>query len=174
VARASSRPRRRPWRAAESLAVRASEPSDSGPSALPQPPVGAHAAGVTLQDAVVAAVLRSPLHRALSGSTDLVRYTGRRTGRVVQTPTQYARDGQDVVILVRHPERKTWWRNFRDEREVDLLLARHWTPMTARAVIGADDPALAQRLLETYRRRFPHGASGLRAQDAVLVRCRPR
>lgn len=129
---------------------------------------------MTLQNTVVAAVLRSPLHRVLSGSTDLVRYTGRRSGRVVQTPTQYARQGQEVVILVGRPESKTWWRNFRDERELDLLLAGHWTPMTARAVIGADDPAQAQGLLETYRRRFPRAAAGIRPRDAVLVRCRPR
>jgi hypothetical protein len=129
---------------------------------------------VTLQDTVVAALLRSPLHRVLSGSTGLVRYTGRRTGRVVQTPTQYARQGREVVILVGHPERKAWWRNFRDGRDLDLLLAGHWTPMTAHAVVGADKPALAQLLLEAYRRRFPRAASGIRAQDAVLVRCRPR
>jgi deazaflavin-dependent oxidoreductase (nitroreductase family) len=110
----------------------------------------------------------------LSGSTALVRYTGRRSGREVQTPTQYARQGQEVVILVGHPERKSWWRNFRWERDLDLLLAGHWTPTTARAVVGADDPALAQQLLETYRRRFPRAASGIPAQDAVLVLCRPR
>lgn len=118
--------------------------SDSpGPTALSQLSVGAHAEDVTLQDSVVAAVLRSPLHR-------------------------------EVVILVGRPERKSWWRNFRVERDVDLLLAGHWTPMSARAVVGSDDPALAERLLETYRRRFRRAASGLRAQDAVLVWCRPR
>lgn len=58
---------------------------------------------MTLQDTLVAAVLRSRLHRALSGSTGLVRYTGRRTGRVVQTPTQYVRGGQDVVRFVGIP-----------------------------------------------------------------------
>ena len=129
---------------------------------------------MALQNTLVAAVLGSRLHGLLSGSTALVRYTGRRTGRVVQTPTQYARDGLGVVILVGRPERKTWWRNFRDERDLDLLLAGHWTPMTACAVVGSDDPALAHQLLETYRRRFPRAVSGLRAQDAVLVRCRPR
>lgn len=133
-----------------------------------------HADDVFLRDAVVGAVLRSPLHRLLSASTDLVRYTGRRTGRLVQTPTQYARDGDDVVILVGHPERKTWWRNFRSERDLEVLLARRWTPMTARAVVGEEDPALAQRLLEAYGGRFPRAVSGLRAEDAVLVRCRPR
>jgi hypothetical protein len=129
---------------------------------------------MALVNPLVGALLRSRLHRVLSGSTGLVRYTGRLSGRVVQTPVQYARGGGEVVILVGHPERKRWWRNFREDRDLDLLLAGHWVPMTARAVVGADDPARAQLLLETWRHRFPRAASGIRPQDAVLVCCRPR
>lgn len=48
----------------------------------------------------VSGVLRSPAHRLLSGSIVLIRYTGRRSGRTITTPTQYVRSGDDVVILV--------------------------------------------------------------------------
>ena len=134
-----------------------------------------------LGNRIVAAVLGSPLHRVLSGSTDLVRYTGRRTGRVVTTPTQYARQGNDVVILVGKPATKTWWRNFRDERELEVLLQGTWAPMVARAVIGADEPDTIGPLLNAYLKRFPRAARALgagspeeRARRAVVVWCRPR
>lgn len=130
-------------------------------------------------NSLVSGLLRSPLHRALSGSTDLVRYTGRRSGRQVVTPTQYARRGDDVVILVGRPETKTWWRNFIADGEIEVLLDRRWQPMTARAVIGADDPDTVTPLLETYLRRFPRAARVLErgsngARGAVIVWCRPR
>ncbi len=47
--------------------------------------VDAH--GVAVGNALVSAVLRSPLHWLLSGSTDLIRYTGWRSGREMTTPT---------------------------------------------------------------------------------------
>lgn len=130
---------------------------------------------------VVAGLLRSPLHRLLSGSTDLVRYTGRRSGRQFVTPTQYAPRGDDVLILVGRPEVKTWWRNFTTDGDIDLLVRRRWLPMTARAVIGADDPVTITPLLNAYLERFPRAArtlgddsSGSRAERAVIVWCRPR
>ncbi|MCU1499321.1 MAG: hypothetical protein JWM47_3274 [Acidimicrobiales bacterium] len=58
----------------------------------------------------VGTVLRSPAHRLLSGSTCLVRYRDRRSGRTYLTPTQYATQGPDIVILVARPDAKTWWR----------------------------------------------------------------
>ena len=65
-----------------------------------------------LANSVVGGVLRSPAHRLLSGSTALLTYEGRRTGRRIVLPTQYARHGDEVVILVGRPETKQWWRNF--------------------------------------------------------------
>jgi deazaflavin-dependent oxidoreductase (nitroreductase family) len=132
-------------------------------------------------DRLVIALLGSPLHRLLSGSTDVIRYTGRRTGRAIETPTQYVRDGEDVVILVGHPDRKTWWRNFRTEQDVELLLARRWVPMRAVAVVGTEQPNTAARLLDVYVRRYPKVAKSFegdtgasRAMEAVVVWCRPR
>jgi hypothetical protein len=138
----------------------------------------------------VSGLLRSPLHRLLSGSTDLVRYTGRRSGREIVTPTQYARSGDDVVILVGRPDTKTWWRNFRTEGDLEVLLQGRWVPMTATAVVGADDPATVAPLLDAYLARFPRAAHTLIGRtggtgdtggtvdalvsQAVVVWCRPR
>ena len=129
----------------------------------------------------VAAVLRSPVHRLLSGSTDLVRYRGRRSGREITTPTQYASIGDDVVILVGHPERKTWWHNFDTERDLDLLIRGEWIAMAGRTVSGAKEPEVAAPLLDAYLDRFPRAAASLgegsrdeQVRRAVLVHCRPR
>lgn len=138
---------------------------------------------------VVALVLRSPFHRVMSRSTCLVHYRGRRSGGDVITPTQYARVGDDVVILVGRPGTKRWWRNFREEHPLELLIAGTWQPMTGRAILGSEGPELARPLLEGYLARFPRAArtlepgpdtevdaddtvAGLRS--AVLVRCHPR
>jgi len=54
-------------------------------------------------------ILRSPLHGVLSGSTMIITYTGRKSGKTFSTPVNYVRDG-DVLwtISFRH---RTWWRN---------------------------------------------------------------
>jgi hypothetical protein len=130
---------------------------------------------------MVGALLASPLHRLLSGSTDLVRSTGRRSGRTFTTPTQYARHGDDLVILVGKPDTKTWWRNFREDRDLDVLVQGRWLPMTGRAVVGAVEPEMIAPLLDAYLERFPKLAANLdgesegsRARHAVVVWCRPR
>ena len=129
----------------------------------------------------VSTVLRSPVHRLLSGSVDLVRYTGRRSGSEITTPTQYARRGDDVIILAGRPDTKTWWRNFVDARDVELLVQGAWIPMRAQAVVGADEPEVIAPLLDAYLERFPkagrvlgEGTTQDRARRAVIVRCRPR
>lgn len=44
-----------------------------------------------------------------------IRYVGRKSGNTFQTPVGYRRSGDEVVIPVGMPDRKTWWRNFLDE-----------------------------------------------------------
>ncbi len=136
---------------------------------------------MSFANACVSALLRSPFHRLLSGSTDLIRYRGRRTGREIMMPTQYAECGSDVVILVGRPDTKTWWRNFRTERDLELRMRGRWSAMTGIAVVGADDAAGIGPLLDAYLTRFPRARRTLgegtpddRAKRAVVVRCQPR
>jgi hypothetical protein len=133
-----------------------------------------------LANLCVGAILRSPAHRLLSGSTCLVRYEGRRSGRTYVTPAQYATNGPGIIVLVARPDAKTWWRNFRTDRSLDVLVAGAWQPMTGRAVLGAADLDTATSLLDTYLGRFPRSRHALRgetaaerAESAVLVSCRP-
>lgn len=135
---------------------------------------------MSLANKAVSALLRSPLHRLLSSSTDLIRYKGRRSGRTITTPTQYTRVGNDVVVLVGRPETKTWWRNFRTECAVDVLLQGRWTTMTAQTVVGADEPERIRPLLNAYLAHFPKaskalggGTSDNMLSRAVMVSCHP-
>jgi hypothetical protein len=120
---------------------------------------------------VAAAILGSPLHPLLSKSTCLVRYEAPSSGRTVTTPVQWAPLGDELVVLVAHPEAKTWWRAFRSEHAVDVQVRGAWHHLRARAVQADAEPEVATLLAEAYRRRFPK-ASAATAQ-ATFVWCRP-
>jgi hypothetical protein len=129
----------------------------------------------------MSAVLRSPIHRVLSGSIDLIRYTGRRSGRVITVPTQYACRGDDVIVVVGRPASKVWWRNFSEDRDADVLVRGSWRAMRGRTVLGATEPEAVASLLDTYLERFPRTVRSLsgatpaeRVRDAVMVWYRPR
>jgi F420H(2)-dependent quinone reductase len=71
---------------------------------------------------LVSLLLRSPLHRLVSGRLALITVTGRRSGRVYTFPVGYRQDGDRVTIGVVWPERKVWWRNLRDGGRVGTRL----------------------------------------------------
>ena len=72
---------------------------------------------------VVRAVLRSPLHRLLSGRLALITVTGSRSGRRYTIPVGYRREDGRVVVTVGWPERKRWWRNVRGGAPVAIRFA---------------------------------------------------
>lgn len=53
--------------------------------------------------------------RLVSRHITIVTYTGRRSGRVFSTPVAYKRRADTVMIGVRLPNAKSWWRNFTGE-----------------------------------------------------------
>lgn len=63
-------------------------------------------------NAVMTPLVRSPLHRLVSGRIAMITYTGRRSGKTFSTPVAYDRRGDEVRIDVAMPDRKTWWHNF--------------------------------------------------------------
>ncbi len=125
----------------------------------------------------VAAVLRSPAHRLLSGSHLLLSYTGRRSGRRRTLPVGYAWDGNRMLVLAGRPQGKRWWRNFREPLDVDVLLAGERMRGRGRLLAGAD----REEALAAYLKQFPRGGRALgvhardpgalarAARDAVLV-----
>lgn len=69
---------------------------------------------------LVSRLLTSPLHGLLSGNTALLRYRGRRSGRLLQTPVSYYREGDTVHCFAGMGHR--WWRNLQEGQPVELLL----------------------------------------------------
>jgi deazaflavin-dependent oxidoreductase (nitroreductase family) len=89
-------------------------------------------------NALVLAILRSPLHRLLSGLAVELRYTGRRSGRKYVLPVQYARSGNRLVLWPQGADRKSWWRNFRTPAAVTVRVAGRVYRGTARVVAPGD------------------------------------
>ena len=67
-------------------------------------------------------VLRSPLSGAVDGFLVLLAVPGRRTGRAVTLPVQYAAGRDAIWVRPGQPETKTWWRNLPAETAVGLRL----------------------------------------------------
>ena len=140
----------------------------------------AYAGSVGVANRVVAGLLSSPFHRVLSRSTALIRYSGRRSGRTIVLPVQYAELDDGLVVLVGSPDTKQWWRNFRGGRELDALVRSEWRPFVGTLRRGTDEPDEVARLLDAYVARFPKVAHRLpvdfdeRARTAVVVHCTPR
>lgn len=85
-------------------------------------------------------LLRSPLHGIASGNIAIIHFTGRKSGRALNTPLSYTRDGELVRLL--SSTNTTWWKNFRGgDKPIDVEIAGKRHPGTARLLEG-DSPAL--------------------------------
>ncbi|WP_169786797.1 nitroreductase/quinone reductase family protein [Nitriliruptor alkaliphilus] len=119
---------------------------------------------------LVLAILRSPLHRLLSGSAIELRYTGRRSGRQYAIPVQYARDGKLLVVAPQRADAKTWWRNFHNRQPVTIRLARQVQDATAEVIERHDSRWERDRELYTSRwRRLVGRLDGPLVEIALLA-----
>lgn len=86
------------------------------------------------------------LQRIVGGSTALVTFVGRRSGRTFTTPISYAViDGR--VIMTGHRTR-SWWRNLIDNPEIEMRLRGRRHHGTASILKGEESIELLARLLE--------------------------
>ncbi|WP_280457899.1 MULTISPECIES: hypothetical protein [Nocardia] len=70
----------------------------------------------------VVALLRVPfLGPLMSKGFVEIEYVGRRSGRIFRTPVNFMKKGDEYVIGVAMPDKKTWWRNFLGEGSPILL-----------------------------------------------------
>jgi F420H(2)-dependent quinone reductase len=100
-------------------------------------------------NAVVLAVLRSPARLLLQKRVCALRLLGRRTGRLLQLPVQYARVPDGVVVVAGRGAGKNWWRNLRDPRPVDVWLDGRWRHGRGRVLMPGDPDRAAS--LTAYR-----------------------
>ena|SRR5438045_2018025 len=67
-----------------------------------------------------------------------IRYTGRRSGKTIETPVGYRRSGDTITINVTAPDTKNWWRNFLGEGGPITLLKLDGADRTGHAVANRD------------------------------------
>jgi deazaflavin-dependent oxidoreductase (nitroreductase family) len=98
-------------------------------------------------------LLRSPLHKMVSGNTMLVTIKGRKSGKAYTTPVNYVQD-QNVIYVTSQKER-TWWRNLRGGAEADLQLRGQNIRVTGEVV--EDEPGVVTQLA-AYLTKVPQYA----------------
>ena len=114
-----------------------------------------------LVNPILQLLLRSRVGGRVGRSLAVLSYQGRRTGKQHELVVQYARDGAHVWIIPGQPEHKTWWRNFRDPRDVEVRLAGEEFHGTAVVLDGTEYPDELRRGVVVYLDRFPRAAKGL-------------
>ena len=91
-----------------------------------------------LFNALVALVLRSPLHGLLSRSVMLISVTGRKSGTLITTPVNYVAC-QDKQIYVLSERSRTWWKNLDGGAHVTLRLRGQEQGGFGRAIVNKGD-----------------------------------
>lgn len=118
---------------------------------------------------VVRSLLRSPLHGITSHNIGIFHFTGRKSGRKLNTPLSYTREGNVVRLLSNQSTR--WWLNFRGEGvKVEMEIARRRYPGTA-VLLEGDSEALREGV-RRFIRALPRDARvyGLKlAADGEVV-----
>jgi len=117
-----------------------------------------------LVNPTVGLLLRSPLHRLLSGGLMLISVTGRRSGRTYTTPVQYVRANEDLYVITRRG--RGWWRNVGRETPVRLRLAGRTLDATASIVPGEEMAGVERAVAGSSLSRV------VGRPDAVAVRVR--
>jgi deazaflavin-dependent oxidoreductase (nitroreductase family) len=91
-------------------------------------------------------MLRSPFHIFMGGIL-LITVTGRKSGRAISTPVNYARDG-DTVLITSKVDR-TWWKNLRGGAKVAVLI--NGKTYQADATVIEERAAVERELLRFFR-----------------------
>ncbi|QIS12513.1 nitroreductase/quinone reductase family protein [Nocardia arthritidis] len=97
--------------------------------------------------------LHSPIGRGLRHNLCELRYVARKSGRAIALPVSYARSDDSVVVLVGHAGTKTWWRNFRSERPVEIWLDGRWHSGTGH--VAQPDSLEHEEVAAIYQKAFP-------------------
>ena len=105
---------------------------------------------------IMKGLLRSPLHRLLSGTLMLVTYTGCKTGKQYTIPIGYFAWGQGELMSFSSAR---WWTNLRSSPPVTLLLKGH--RVQAIPTVIEQHEAVIDTLEEFIKRLGPRSARRL-------------
>ena len=95
-------------------------------------------------------MLKSPFHVFMGGIL-LITVTGRKTGRPIATPVNYARDRKrdgDTLLITSKVDR-TWWKNLRGGAKVTVLI--DGKTYQADAIVIEDRQQVEAELLRFFR-----------------------
>lgn len=75
-------------------------------------------------NAIMAGLLKSPIHAVVSKNIMLISYTGRKSGIEYTTPVNYwpVNEGDEVLLLTTSKAERVWWRNFLGEQPAAVQL----------------------------------------------------
>jgi len=104
----------------------------------------------------IRAILRSPLRFLLDGNLISLTYTGRRSGHRFSLVTMYAQFDNELIVVVGQPEKKNWWRNFREKALADVRFKGR--KCTCAAQLLEKDPSNVVPRLEAYCCKHPSTA----------------
>ena len=93
---------------------------------------------------IMAWVLRSPLHRVVSGSILALTFTGRKSGKVYTTPLSYTRQGEQLIVFTHG----AWWKNLQGGAPVTVRVQGQDRLGQAAAIAG--EPATILPYLRTH------------------------
>ncbi len=100
-------------------------------------------------------ILGSPLHSLFSKSILAIRYTGVRSGRTFTVPARYHGVGDDIVVVT--SEDTSWWPNFLEPMQANVLLMGRWT--TAQVESTVKNPNLAGPIMREMWAKHPADAA---------------
>jgi len=99
-------------------------------------------------NSIMAWLLKSPLHSLVSKNMLLITVTGRKSGKLISTPTAYLREGNTLWLVSNRTSK--WWRNLRGGANATVVLS-------GKSILGhgsviEDEHAVAQRLFENFKK----------------------
>lgn len=98
-------------------------------------------------------VLPSPFHWLASTQLALVRFTGKKSGRVITTPMAYNLFDDTLIITIAETKGRNWWRNYVEVAPMDVLIKGKWRSGYA-SVLQAEDPEYKKWFEAVFDRAF--------------------
>ena len=108
-----------------------------------------------LLNPVMRSLLRSPLHGVASDNIAILHFRGRRSGRWLDTPLSYMREGDKVRLLSNTSTR--WWHNLRGG-PVEVQLEIQCSRFTGRATLHEGDSEAARAGIRKFIAAVPRDA----------------
>ena len=119
-----------------------------------------------LYNPLVKFILKSPLHRLMSGNTLLLTFTGHKSGRRYTTPINFARKDDEITIVTNR--KHGWWKNLQTEAPVTLHLQGH--QVTGAGIVMSVPPEIMLGEIQRVYRGIPPQTAERILPDMVVIK----